>query len=189
MAAPKQAPFRALLGRAVPMERRPTSLRGVRTRSRWNLAEFFFSLVVEVELGGRIGTQESGPPKRSSTPVLLWGGASYHPAFRNILSTCSNGATNCWQAPALDMPYSHQGNHFQSPYGSLFGPGVDSAGALGAEFARLALGKADSDDEDEDSEAERQQARSSVHMPWGPPYRSERADSLHSEPKRPLMAR
>eukprot|EP00913_Durusdinium_trenchii_P000275 g249.t1 len=62
------------------------------------------------------------------------------------------------QAPALDMPYSHQGNHFQSPYGSLFGPGVDSAGALGAEFARLALGKADSDDEDEDSEAERQQA-------------------------------
>ncbi|CAK9112864.1 Uncharacterized protein SCF082_LOCUS52327 [Durusdinium trenchii] len=71
---------------------------------------------------------------------------------------------NLQPAPALDMPYSHQGNHFQSPYGSLFGPGVDSAGALGAEFARLALGKADSDDEDEDSEAERQQARSSAAL-------------------------
>mmetsp|Transcript_9227 Transcript_9227/g.10718 ORF Transcript_9227/g.10718 Transcript_9227/m.10718 type:complete len:137 (-) Transcript_9227:1-411(-) len=42
--------------------------------------------------------------------------------------------------------------------GSLFAPVREPAGALGTEFARLALGKADSDDEDADSEAERQQA-------------------------------
>ena len=52
-----------------------------------------------------------------------------------------------------------QGSHLPAPYGSFCGHGVyEPAGALGTEFARLALGKADSDDEDDDSEAERQQA-------------------------------
>ena len=48
-----------------------------------------------------------------------------------------------------------------SPCGSLFAPVREPVGALGTEFARLALGKPDSDDEDADSEAERQQVR------WG----------------------
>ena len=48
--------------------------------------------------------------------------------------------------------------HPAQPCGSLFAPVREPAGALGTEFARMALGKADSDDEDADSEAERQQA-------------------------------
>ena len=66
------------------------------------------------------------------------------------------------------MLYQNQNQHAYGfshpthpPCGSLFAPVREPAGALGTEFARLALGKADSDDEDADSEAERQQAQ-----PW-----------------------
>lgn len=52
--------------------------------------------------------------------------------------------------------------HPAQPCGSLFAPVREPAGALGTEFARMALGKADSDDEDADSEAERQQALASA---------------------------
>ena len=62
------------------------------------------------------------------------------------------------------MLYQSQSQHgygFPTPpnpsCGSLFAPVREPAGALGTEFARLALGKPDSDDEDADSEAERQQ--------------------------------
>lgn len=76
----------------------------------------------------------------------------------------------------VDMLYrnqSHQSQNYdgyglplhpddRTACGSLFAPVREPAGALGTEFARLALGKADSDDEDADSEAERQQAPNCV---------------------------
>lgn len=66
------------------------------------------------------------------------------------------------QASVLYQSQSQHGYGFPTPpnpsCGSLFAPVREPAGALGTEFARLALGKPDSDDEDADSEAERQQA-------------------------------